>query len=123
MKQFFTGKPNFPYTFGVNIEENEDQFVRKILNAWQEAIFGTSSKSPNQGYSAVSSIVSQKKGLCAKRMELQLYKVDGNPTDKKFSFVNGIIQNVGDVAVSYDDNSSVKYDCTFQYDFMEMLDK
>jgi hypothetical protein len=122
MQQFFSGKPDFPHTFAVNIEENEDMFVRKFLYQWQEAIFAVSDKSPNQGYSSVLSVpTGQKQGLVAQSLELQLYKADGNNTDNKFRFINGVVQNIGDVALSYDDNASVKYDVTFQYDYYDMI--
>ena len=123
MKQYFAGKPEFPGTFAVNIEENEDMYVRKILNDWQEAIFGTSDKTANQGYSSVLSVpTGQKKGLVAALLELQLYKYDGNPTDYKFRFINGQLQGIGDVTVAYDSNESVKYDATFQYDYFDIIE-
>jgi hypothetical protein len=122
MKQYFAGKPEFPGTFAVNIEDTEDMYIRTFLNNWQEAIFGTSDKTANQGYSSVLSVpTGQKKGLVATTMELQLFKYDGNMTDYKFRFINGIIQGVGDVTVAYDSAESVKYDATFQYDYFDIL--
>lgn len=122
MKQYFAGKPEFPGTFSVNIEENEDMFVRTFLNNWQEAIFGTSDKTANQGYSSIKTAATgQKKGLVATQLELQLFKVDGNPTDYKFRFINGLLQGVGDATVSYESGDSIKYDATFQYDYFDII--
>ena len=124
MQQHFMGKPIFEGTFAVTVEETEDMFVKKFLEQWQEAIFGTSNKTTYQGYSKVASVATgQKKGLVAKTCELQLYKVDGTPTDKKFTFVNAIVQAVGQVPVAYSDESSVQYGVTFQYDYYQLDDK
>ena len=117
MKQYFAGKPEFPGTFAVSIEENEDMFVRTYLNDWQQNIFST-----ENGNSSVATVATgQKKGLVAKTMTLQLFKYDGTPTDYKFNFINGIIQGVGDVTVSYDSAESIKYDATFQYDYFQIV--
>jgi len=124
MVQYFMGKPTFEGTFAVTVEETEDMYIKKFLEQWQEAIFGTSDKTVNQGYSNVASIpTGQKKGLVAKTCELQLFKVDGTEADKKFRFVNAIVQSVGSVAVAYSDESAVQYAVTFQYDYYDLIDK
>lgn len=117
MKQWFAGKTEFPYTFGVTIEENEDMFVRKTLHGWQESIFQVQTGA-TQGHS----VTTNKRSLVSDNMSLQLFRFDGEPAEKKFKFKNGILQGIGDVSVSYDDNASVKYDATFQYDFFELVD-
>lgn len=121
MKQYFPGKPEFPGTFSVSIEETEDMYIRKFLTDWQEAIFGTSDKTLNQGYSSFKTVITgQKKGLVSPLLELQLFRYDGEMTDYKFVFVNGILQGIGDVTVSYDSADSVKYEATFQYDYFKL---
>ena len=126
MAQYFMGKPIFEGTFAVTVEETEDMYIKKFLEGWQEAIFGTSDKNDpdNQGYSDIKSVATgQKQGLVAKTCELQLYKVDGTPADKKFKFINAIVQGVGQVAVAYTDESAVQYTVTFQYDYYSLIDK
>ena len=122
MVQWFSSKPEFPGTFAVQMEDTEDMYVRSLLTKWQEAIFGTSKTTANQGYSSVlSSIAGQKQALVAQSLELLLFKYDGTQTVNKFRFVNGVLQGIGDVSLSYESGESVKYDATFQYDYFEVV--
>lgn len=124
MKQYFPGRPSFEGTFQVTVEETEDMYIKKVLERWQENIFGTSNKTLNQGFAHLLTIpVGQKSALVARHCELQLFKYDGTETDKKFRFKNAMIQSVGQVAVGYGTEASVTYPVTFQYDYYDLINK
>lgn len=116
MKQFFPGKPTFGNTFEVSIEETQNQIVWKALTAWQELVFSIDPTSPTGG-------ASQRplKRDVAKDVFLIMYAYNGVPLEKKVRFFNCFPQNVGDVNLDYTGNESVKFGCTFQFDFWQAV--
>lgn len=116
MSQWFPGKPTFPQTFDVTIEETEDQIVHKALTKWQDVIFNVDPTSPMGG----SSTRPLKRDM-AKDIYLIMYKYNQDEMEKKIRFYNAYPENVGEVALAYSDNASVSFSCTFKYDFWRLV--
>lgn len=112
MKQFFPGKPTFGNTFDVNIEETEDQIVHRALTTWQNLIFSISPTTLTGGQS-----LRPLKRDVAKDVYLLMYRYNGDEMRERIRFYNCFVQNVGDVSMSYTENGSVQFTCTFQFDF------
>jgi hypothetical protein len=115
MKQFFPGKPAFGNTFAVTFEETENQIITKSLYEWQQKIFDIVPGSPTAGASQGPT-----KRSVTKDVYLLMYRYNGKVLERKIRFYNAFPQNVDDVAMDFGGNESVKFSCTFQFDFWNL---
>tara|TARA_R110001606_G_scaffold88448_6_gene199274 strand:- start:1936 stop:2484 length:549 start_codon:yes stop_codon:yes gene_type:complete len=115
MKQFFAGNSELEHTLNIEFEEFEDQKLGKLLNAWQRIIFDA------QTDSGSGDTVSEKAAYCSPQFKLRMLKQDGEPMDEAIIFENAWLQNFASVQVSYGDSSSVKYSCSFQWDYYKLV--
>ncbi len=113
MKTFFPGRVELAGTVAVTFEEFEDRTVSTALYNWQQQIFDWEDGGASQKAS---------KADIAETLILQIYGYNGEPLAEngKIHFFNAWPQNIADVALSYEDNASVKYEVTFQYDRWEL---
>lgn len=114
MKQFFAGNSELEHVLAIEFEEFEDQKLGKLLNAWQRIIFD--SQTDKDGGDTVSS----KAAYCSPQFELRMLKQDGEPMDQSIIFENCWLQNFASVQMAYGDSSSVKYSCSFQWDYYKL---
>ena len=112
MVQFFPGKPAFPYTVDVQLEETEDQIVHQTMINWMNDIFDVN---PGDALAGQSSFSTKRDGCLD--MYLQAYKYDGTTLPSQIKFVNAYPTSIGDVAMDYSSNEQVKFPVTFRYDF------
>jgi len=115
MKQYFPGKPEFGHTLSISFEETENQIITKTLYEWQQKIFDIVPGSPTAGVSQVPT-----KRTATRDIYLLMYKYNGKVLERKIRFYNAFPQNVSDVAMDYNGNESVRYECTFQFDFWNL---
>ena len=118
MKQHFAGNATLEHTLAIEFEEFEDQKVLSYLNEWTKAMFDT--QTATDGGGAITA--AEKKSDYAVDVTLDLYANNKEKLDKKITFHGCWLQNIGSVALAYGDAASVKYACTFQWDYYT-LDK
>ena len=111
--QQFPGKHTIDQTVSMNFEESENGNLHALLNGWQEKIFSIKS-----GH---SQLPGGKRGIggtsyVLPRMFLTLKDYAGNPRPKMIMYQNVLPQQVGAVEMSYDSNSSMIFNVTFQFD-------
>lgn len=111
-KSWHAGKTEYTGTFNVQMEEFEDQKVFTALHSWQQAIFDYSPDSPTAGQSKV-----QDKNGYTRDIVLRMYKNNGVKMEKEIVYFNAWPTSVSDVSLDYTASDSVKYECTFQYDY------
>jgi len=116
-KQWFPGKETFTHTMEVMYEESENQFISKWLYAWKERIFTTNPDAENAG---ASQAPSKREGLVTD-LFLRMYKYDGTLMANSIRVHNAFPVVVADVQLDYNNNESVKYSVTFQYDLWSLL--
>jgi hypothetical protein len=87
--------------------------IARIFYEWQQNIFNINPNSPTM---AGKSRGNSKKAL-VKDIYLLMLGYDGRPLTPSIKFSNAWVQQVGESALSFEDNGSVKYDVTFQYDY------
>ena len=115
MKQYFAGNAELEHVLSIEFEEFEDQKLGKLLNAWQRIICDTQSDK-GDGDTVVS-----KSDYCSPEFKLTMLKQDGEALPQSVIFVNAWLQNFASVQVAYGDSSSVKYSCSFQWDYYKLV--
>lgn len=116
MKQFFPGKALFTNTLVVQYEEFEDQKVTTQLYDWQQKLFDVDPDSRTAGSGQESG-----KRNVTRDISLVMYGYNGKKLKKKIVFYNAFVENVGDSALGYANNESVKYDVTFRFDYWKLI--
>lgn len=116
-KQQFPGKETFTHTLEVQYEESEDQYIAKALYAWKEKIFTVDPENDNAGGAQG---LAKRNGL-ATDMFLKMYRYNNDPLEKMVRLFNAWPAVVPEVALDYNDNASVKYQVTFEYDFWTLM--
>ena len=117
-RQFFPGKADpGGGTLSVGFEDTEDMAIQRIMYEWQQNIFNIN---PSSNRTAGKSKKFLKRQL-TKDIYLVLFGYSGVPLPKMIRFHNAWVQNVGDSALSYEGNESVKYDVSFQYDYWTLF--
>ena len=111
-KQFHPGKSEYVGTFPVQIEEMEDGKAHQALHSWQQLIWDADPNSSTAGQSKVNG-----KRDYTRDIVLKMYKNNGTKMDKDIVFYNSWVQNVGDATLDYTASESLKFECTFQYDY------
>ena len=100
------GKLVFPHTWTCTFIEGEDKKVFDAIHSWQQNIvndvFGVGVGDP----------------LYKTDVYITLLKLDGT-TFMKIKMKGAWIQSVGDVALAYANNDTIKYSVTFEYDSWE----
>lgn len=124
MKQFFAGRPTFPNTLSLTIEETEDQIISKAFYEWNNRIFSTDSKDLLNGGGSKAQF--KRWGVnggigYSTDIFLKLQKYNSEEQVKKFKFVNAFPSDVGDVSVDYGSSDSVKFNVTLSYDYWELV--
>lgn len=109
MKQWFPGKPTFPGTLSIMFEEFEDRKVSLALYNWQQDVFDV--------HEAGAALVTSKAEI-AKTMTIRMYDYKGDllTAGGEIEVINSWPQDIGDVALDYTGNESVKITAVFQYD-------
>lgn len=115
MKQFFAGNSELEHVLNIEFEEFEDQKVGKLLNAWQRIIYDAQNDNNN------GETVSDKSQYVSPEFKLRMLRQDGEPMDEAIIFENCWLQNFASVQMAYGDSSSVKYSCTFQWDYYKLV--
>jgi hypothetical protein len=100
------GKLTYTHTWDVTFREGEDKAIHDILHAWNQLIV--------HDFDGIGSVDSA-------------YKVDilfnltkrDQSISRTVKLVGAYIQDIGDVAVSYDDEGDLTYTVTFSYDYWE----
>lgn len=113
--QLFPGKPTFDRSVTIDFEETEEQLISKFLYEWNQSFYDVIPGSPNAGVARENT-----KRELTRTVYLNMYQTGGgndNQLEKRIKFWNAWPSSFADVALSYDSNDSVKYSCTFAYDF------
>lgn len=111
-KQFFPGRTEYAGTFNFQAEEFEDQKVHKALHAWMQYLFDYDPNSVTAGAQKAPG-----KTDVTRDVVLKMYKSDGSAMENDVVFYGSWPQAVGDAALDYTANDSVKFDVTMQYDY------
>jgi hypothetical protein len=102
----FPGKLTMSHTWTCTFIEGTDRRVFKALHAWQESIVSAKTNVGGPDIFVKADIY------------LRLLDMRGR-TFQKIRFVGAYVENVDDIPLAYDDESSIKYDVTFSYDHWE----
>lgn len=115
MAQLFPGRPTFGRSISVQFEETQEQLISKFLYAWNEALYTVT---PGEDSAGVSTKATKRE--LTKTMYLNMYASGGTNDkilEKRIKFWNAWPSTVTDVGLNYTTTDSVKYDCTFSFDF------
>lgn len=113
MKQFFPGKYTQDNTVSMSFEDSENGNFHSIMTEWNQQIFNIKS-----GH---SKRIGGKRGTPATsyilpNMILTLKNYAGQKREKTIIFKNVFPQAVSPVELSYDNDASTIFSCTFQFD-------
>lgn len=119
MKQRFPGRVEFGENLSIMLEETEDFKVTQGLNNWMNQMVNTEPTATG------GAALRQKRGAggYAKDIFIQPMKYTGEPIDFCFRFYNAYPVSRDDVSLAYDDESLVRPNFNFTYDFWNIEPK
>lgn len=119
MKQRFPGRVEFGENLSVMLEETEDFKVSQGLNNWMNLMVNA------KPTTASGSALREKRGTngYAKDIFIQPMKYTGDPINFCFHFYNAYPVSRDDVSLAYDDESLVRPNFNFTYDFWDIEER
>jgi len=117
MKQWFPGRSEFGSTMVVGFEETEDQKILTALYDWQNIIFNIKAEDADAGHSLAPS----KRDGQTTDVFIKMQKYDGSDMNNIVRLVNGWPTSVGEAALDMAGNEAVRYECTFQFDYWDLI--